>query len=177
MLIFTDGSHSLKPRMSGLGAVIIHNNHEISIGGYSTDCRDNNVAEMAAIAMACKFVKENNYKAKTISIISDSETALRKITRGAFGQDDYEQKCLDYIRDFIIENPKVNFMQVKGHQTDKNKLSYYNRMADAIAGDYRKMGLELERTKPSKRKIKKFKKSNMTNYEPFNIKKHSGWEK
>jgi hypothetical protein len=39
------------------------------------------------------------------------------------------------------------------------------------------MGLELERTKPSKRKIKKFKKSNMTNYEPFNIKKHSGWEK
>ena len=81
------------------------------------------------------------------------------------------------IRDFIIENPKVNFMQVKGHQTDRNKLSYYNRMADAIAGDYRKMGLELERTKPSKRKIKKFKKSNMTNFEPFNIKKHSGWEK
>lgn len=165
MLIFTDGSHSMKPRMSGLGAVIIHNDNEHQIGTYSDKCRDNNVAEMAAIAMACKYVKNNNMQARTITIISDSETALRKITHGALGQDEFERDCLDYIRDFIIENPKVNFMQVKGHQNDGSKLTYYNKIADALAGDYRKLGLELEKTKPSKRKLKKIRKSF---YQSFN---------
>lgn len=165
MLIFTDGSHSMKPRMSGLGAVIIHNDKEHQIGTYSDKCRDNNVAEMAAIAMACKYVKVNNIQARTITIISDSECALRRITHGVFGQDKFEQECLDYIRDFIIENPKVNFMQVKGHQNDNSKLTYYNKMADALAGDYRKLGLELEKTKPSKKKIKKIRKSF---YQSFN---------
>ena len=164
MLVFTDGSHSLKPRVSGLGAVIIYNNQEYCIGTYSEKCRDNNVAEIAAIAMACKYIKNNNFQEKTITIISDSECALRKITQGAFGKDDFEQSCLDYIRDFIIENKKVTFMQVKGHRTDNSKLSYYNRVADALAGDYRKIGLELAKLKTSKKKKKKIHKSFYQNF-------------
>lgn len=165
MLIFTDGSHSIKPRISGLGAVIIDNDKEYQIGAYSDKCRDNNVAEIAAIAMACKYVKANGIQSKTITIISDSECALRRITHRALGEDEFEHNCLDYIKEFIIEYPKVNFMQVKGHQKDNSKLTYYNRVADVLAGDYRKLGLELEKTKPSKKKIKKIRKSS---YQSFN---------
>lgn len=50
MEIFTDGSHSLKPRMSGVGAVILNNGHEHQIGAYTDKCVDNNVAEVVAIA-------------------------------------------------------------------------------------------------------------------------------
>ena len=55
-------------------------------------------------------------------------------------------------------------MQVKGHRTDNSKLSYYNRVADALAGDYRKIGLELAKLKTSKKKKKKIHKSFYQNF-------------
>jgi len=159
MLVFTDASHSPKPRMSGLGAVIILNDKEFKIGSYIKDCRDNNVAEMAAICLACKFIDKNKLQdqCKTITIISDSETALHRITNGTPPQDDFEKYCMDIIDDFLIRNPKVSFMQCKGHVQDGTKLSYYNNIADDIAGDYRRMGLELEKTPNGKKKKKVFK--------------------
>lgn len=58
MEIYTDGSHSLKPRMSGVGAVILNNGKEHQIGGYTDRCADNNVAEVIAIAYAIKYIKD-----------------------------------------------------------------------------------------------------------------------
>lgn len=145
MLIFTDGSFSRKPKMAGLGAIIVHNNNEFVFGGYTNRCEDNNVAEVAAIAMAIKYAKENKLAndSKTITIISDSSYALRKIQMNKAGRDEFEQRCLDYIENFLIEtNKKVNFLQVKGHIHDGTKLSYYNNIADDIAGQYRLYGLE-----------------------------------
>ena len=156
MLIFTDGSHSTKPRMSGLGAVILFNNREHTFGTYTNKCRDNNVAEIAAIAMAVQYIRDNKIvermEDKTITIISDSETALRKINQKSQGQDEFESACLDYIQDFLtLTKKKIKFMQIKGHVHDGTKLSHYNNVADDLAGDYRRIGLELHRTRVSKK--------------------------
>ena len=159
MLVFTDASHSTKPRMSGLGAVLVLDDKEFKVGSYIKDCRDNNVAEIAAICLACKFIDKNNLQnqCKTITIITDSETALHRIVNGTPPRDEFEEYCMKSIDDFLSRNHKVKFMQCKGHTQDGTKLSYYNNMADDIAGDYRRMGLELEKTPNSKKKKKVFK--------------------
>lgn len=146
MEIFTDGSHSLKPRMSGVGAVIISNGREYEIGASTNKCENNNVAEVMAIAFAIKFIKESNIleqcKDKNILIFSDSMYALRKINQKAQGCDEYEQKALDYIQRFQETSKKrVTFFQVKGHIHDGTKLSHYNNIADTLAQDYRYLGL------------------------------------
>lgn len=156
MIIFTDGSHSTKPRMSGLGAVILYKDREHTFGTYTNKCRDNNVAEIAAIAMAVQYIQDNKIvdrmEDKTITIVSDSETALRKINQKSEGQDDFERACLDYIQEFLsFSKKKINFMQIKGHIHDGTKLSHYNNVADDLAGDYRRLGLELQRERTGKK--------------------------
>lgn len=167
MLIFTDGSHSLKPRMSGFGAVLIYKGREHTFGTYSNQCRDNNVAEIAAIAMAVQYIQDNKIvdkmEDKTITIISDSECALRRITQNREGSDEFESNCLNYIQEFLNStNKKITFMQIKGHIHDGTKLSHYNNIADNVAGEYRRLGLELQQEKSKKQKYVKhikFKKS------------------
>jgi len=160
MIIFTDGSHSTKPQMSGFGAVILYKGREHRFGTYSEKCRDNNVAEIAAIAMAIQYIVDNkileSMTDKTITIISDSETALRKITQGTIGNDEFEKMCLENIHSFMSKSKKkIKFMQIKGHIHDGTKLSYYNNDADILAGEYRKLGLELHYANAGKRKKKK----------------------
>lgn len=163
MIIFTDGSHSLKPRMSGFGAVLLYKGREHTFGTYTNKCRDNNVAEIAAIAMAIQYICNNKIvdrmDDKTITIISDSATALRKISQRNKGQDEFESSCLNYIYDFLdFTRKKVKFMQIKGHIHDGTKLSYYNNIADNLAGDYRRLGLELQQEHMNKKHKSKFNK-------------------
>lgn len=146
MEIFTDGSHSLKPRMSGVGAVILNNGYEHQIGAYTDKCVDNNVAEVVAIAFAIKYIKDHkiidNSKDKNLIIYSDSANALRKIRQLSPGKDDFEQTALDFIQDFLqTTSKKVTFFQIKGHVHDGTKLSHYNNIADSLASDYRYLGL------------------------------------
>ena len=160
MIIFTDGSHSTKPQMSGFGAVILYKGREHKFGTYSDKCRDNNVAEIAAIAMSIQYIVDNKILEtmtdKTITIISDSETALRKITQGAIGNDEFEKMCLENIHSFMSKSKKkIEFMQIKGQIHDGTRLSYYNNEADILAGEYRKLGLELHHANAGKRKNKK----------------------
>lgn len=153
MIIFTDGSYSKKPNMGGMGAVILYKEKQISVGCYSKDCKDNNVAEIAAIAMAIRYIKNNkiidSIKDKTVTIISDSTYAIRKLTtNGSIGRDKFEQKCIDYVRNFLIEtNKKVSFLHTKGHVHDGTKLSFYNNIADNIAGEERLKGIQKEQNK------------------------------
>lgn len=157
MIVFTDGSFNPKPQMAGLGAVILNGEQQHTIGCYSTLCTDNNVAEVAAIAMAIQYI--DDYKIaerttdKTLTIISDSQYALHRILNNGDGRSQYEQEMLDYIKKFSKESKlKVHFMQVKGHQNSDDKIHTYNNMADRIAGEYRKIGLEIYRER-SGRKI------------------------
>lgn len=157
MLIFTDGSYSKKPNMCGLGAVILYNNEQIKIGSYNNKCNDNNIAEIAAIALAIHYIKNNNIvnnmSDKTINIISDSSYAVRKLSmRNSYGRDEVEQKYLDYILNFLNEtNKKVSFLLVKGHSKSNDKLSFYNNMADNIAKEERLKGLQLYLRKNKKK--------------------------
>ena len=151
MLIFTDGSYSRKPNMAGLGVVILYRDRQVNIGRYDNRCIDNNVAEIAAIALAIQYIKNNKIidkvKNKTINIISDSSYAIRKLNRiDSNGRDKFEQNCLDFIRNFLDEtNKKVSFLQIKGHTHDGTKYSYYNNIADQIAGEERLKGLERQK--------------------------------
>lgn len=119
MEIFTDGSHSLKPRMSGVGAVILNNGNEHQIGAYTDKCVDNNVAEVVAIAFAIKYIKDHkiidNSKDKNLIIYSDSANALRKIRQLSPGKDDFEQTALDFIQDFLqtTSKKKLHFFKLK----------------------------------------------------------------
>ena len=148
MLIFTDGSFTRKPKMGGMGAVLITDNNKChEFGAYSNKCNDNNVTEIAAIAMAIHYIKQHKVdqksKDKTITIISDSQYAVRKIRQNCEGKDEFEDKCLSYIRNFLEEtNKKVSFLQIKGHVHDNTKFAYYNNVADDVAREYRLKGLE-----------------------------------
>lgn len=158
MLIFTDGSYSRKPNMAGLGVVILYRDKQINIGRYDNRCTDNNVAEVAAIALAIQYIKNNKIvdkiKDKTINIISDSSYAIRKINRrDSNGKDVFEQNCLGFIRNFLDEtNKKVSFLQIKGHIHDGSKYSYFNNIADQIAGEERLNGIERQRMFINKKK-------------------------
>lgn len=158
MLIFTDGSYSRKPNIAGLGVVILYRDKQINIGRYDNRCTDNNVAEVAAITLAIQYIKNNKIvdkiKDKTINIISDSSYAIRKINRrDSNGKDVFEQNCLDFIRNFLDEtNKKVSFLQIKGHIHDGSKYSYFNNIADQIAGEERLNGIERQRMFINKKK-------------------------
>ena len=163
MIIFTDGSFSPKPNMAGLGAVILINDREHHFGTYDNRCRDNNVAEIAAISMAVQYIQQHKIDqrddVKSITIISDSQCALNRITQRHTGNDEFESACLEQIFDFIDHSRKrVNFMQIKGHVHDGTKLAYYNNEADILAGEYRQLGLELHYANGGKKnkKAKKF---------------------
>jgi ribonuclease HI len=105
MIIFTDGSFSPKPNIAGFGAVLLINDRQYSFGTYDNRCVDNNVAEVGAIAMALQYVKEHKIdkrdEVKSISIISDSAYALRKISNRLEGKDEFEQSCLNLIYEFL----------------------------------------------------------------------------
>ena len=156
MEIFTDGSHSVKPQISGIGAVVINNKKEYYIGCYTSKCVDNNVAEVIAIAFAIKFIKDNKIfdksKDKNVIIYSDSQYAIRKIMQNSNGRDEIEQKALNYIQEFInYSHKKIHFFQIKGHTHDGTKLSYYNNIADEIAGEQRLYGLSKILSKKTKK--------------------------
>lgn len=163
MIIFTDGSFSTKPDIAGLGAVILIDDKEHRFGTYDNRCRDNNVAEIAAISMALQYVKHHKIDTrddvKTITIISDSQCALNRISNRCKGNDEFESACLEQIFDFLDTSKKrVSFMQIKGHVHDGTKLAYYNNEADMLAGEYRQLGLELHYSNVGKKnkKAKKF---------------------
>ncbi len=159
MLVFTDGSHSRKPKMSGMGAVLIVSDKVHSFGAYTNKCSDNNVAEIAAIAMAIQYIKDfkiaDRSTDKTINIMTDSSYAIHRLKYGTEGRDEFEKKCLKYIRDFLVEtDKKVSFLHIKGHIHDGTKYSYYNNVADEIAGDYRRLGLEKQQVYINQKKNK-----------------------
>ena len=146
MLIFTDASFGYKPNMAGVGAIIIDQSKEYHIGAYTNNCRDNNIAEIAAIAFALKYVADNQIsdksKDKTLTVITDSSYAIQRINNKSPARSEFEDYCLKYISEFMKHTKlKVKFMQIKGHTHDNTKFSYFNNMADEIAGQYRYLGI------------------------------------
>lgn len=145
MFVFTDGSFSSDPKMSGFGFLIIDKKDNIYCeGGYSQRCVDNNVAEVLAVEKALKYI--DDYKLtkksgdKTINIITDSRHVLKHLDD--LRQNDYETELFDNIRDLRYKY-KINFFHIKGHNNNNdNKLAYYNNIVDAIAKEQRLLGLE-----------------------------------
>lgn len=146
MLVFTDGSFSRKPNAAGAGFVIVSSDGKqiMSNGCYSYKCENNNVAEILAIATALKYIhKKQINENKTLEIITDSDYARHRISNRFISNNKFENKLLTYIYDFIDNYPKpINIVLVKGHVHDGTKLSFYNNIADAIAGEYRHIALE-----------------------------------
>lgn len=153
MIIFTDASYSLQTNASGFGFVILDKRFEFKAGNYSLKCKNNNIAEIGAIAEALKYCEDYNLfkatKDKTLTIISDSKYSVNKIQKKIPADDTLEAKYLEDIHKSLDKcKLKVNIFQIKGHQGDRDKFSYYNELADEIASSYRYLGeMELEKIK------------------------------
>lgn len=146
MMIFTDGSFSNQPKMCGIGIIVLDGKKKYEFGAYTEKCKDNNIAEIYAIAYALKQISENRiFKEnadKHLIIMTDSMYAVNKIKNNQLGRDELEQKALDYIQYTIKQSKKtVSLFQMKGHTNDNTKLGYYNNLADQLANDYRFHGL------------------------------------
>lgn len=153
MIIFTDASYSSQTKVSGYGFVILDKDFDYKAGNYSFEPRDNNVAEVSAIAEALEFCQKNGVfrrtKDKTLTIITDSKVAVRRILMEIPGVDSFEQAKLNKIKEILGKvKLKTTIFQIKGHgkENDGGKFGYYNEVCDAIAGDYRYIG-EIEKEK------------------------------
>ena len=144
MLVFTDASFSRKPPISGCGIVILDkNNNEIQLGASSRKCKNNNIAEVLSIAIALDFINRNKKRfedEKTITIVTDSKYAIDHLNQHIYNND-YEQELYDYINTCRCQM-NIKFFHIKGHVHDGTKFSYYNNIADMIAGDKRLEELE-----------------------------------
>lgn len=151
MLIFTDASFSSSTNVSGFGFAIIDKKFNYNAGNYSFRCKDNNVAEVGAIAEALRFGKQMNIfnltNDRTLTIISDSKVALQRILTRTPTTEAEEQFINEIYNNLSkIKKLKVTFIQIKGHTKGTDKFSYYNDIADCIAKDYRYLG-EIELTR------------------------------
>lgn len=159
MLVFTDGSFSRKPNVAGAGFVIVSSDGKLitSEGCYSYKCENNNIAEILAIATALKYINKKQIgENKTIEIVTDSDYARHKISNRFVSNNKFENKLLTYIYNFIDNYPKsINIILIKGHVHDGTKLSFYNNIADAIAGEYRHVALEKYKETQRYRNIKR----------------------
>lgn len=146
MEIYTDGSHTRKPRISGVGVVILDRGKEFRVGAFSNKCLDNNVAEIMGVAFAIKYICDKHIvdktRSKNITIFTDSEYVIHKLRYNTPPKDEFEESMIDYIQDFMYNTrKKVTMFQIKGHVHDGTKISFYNNLADKIAKYYRLIGL------------------------------------
>lgn len=144
MLIFTDASFSRKPPISGCGAVILDkNNKETHISASSRKCKNNNIAEVLSVAIALDYINRNEEQfkdEKTITIVTDSKYVIDHLNQHIYNNE-YEQELYDYINICRCQM-NINFFHIKGHVHDGTKFSYYNDLADLIAGEKRLEELE-----------------------------------
>lgn len=171
MLIFTDASYDSNNKIAGFGYVIITSDREFRAGGFALYCKDNNVAEVGAIAAALKFCQSQKLFQKsndqTLTILTDSRTAENRINRNFDGSDDLEQGYLKYINYALSRIPmQCRVMQIKGHSDDGSKFSQYNQLADWIASDYLYLGQIEKKSLSTPREV--------INYPAIKAKKHKG---
>lgn len=150
MIIFTDASYSNATKVAGFGFVVIDNDREFRAGNFCIDCKDNNIAEVGAIASALEYCEKlkifNQSKDKTLTIITDSRCAESRILMDSEGKEEQEKKWLSRIKEILRKSKKkVRILQIKGHsEADQSKFSVYNALTDWIASDYRYLG-EIEK--------------------------------
>ena len=159
MLVFTDASFSRKPPISGCGIVILDkHDREFQVSTSSRKCRNNNIAEVLSVAVALDYINRNEEQfkdEKTITIVTDSKYVIDHLNQHVYNND-YEQQLYDYINICRCQM-NINFFHIKGHVHDGTKFSYYNGIADEIAGEKRLEELEkyqLECNKIISKKIK-----------------------
>lgn len=140
MMVFTDASFSKKPPVSGCGIIILDKNNKVHrVGSSSRECRNNNVAEVWAIASAINFITKNKQKLfeddKTITLLTDSEYALVHMDSDVHN-DEYEKQLYTYINEARAKY-NIKFFHIKGHVHNGTKLHFYNNQADELAKEMR----------------------------------------
>lgn len=116
----------------------------MTYGQYIGDNTTNNIAELNAIWKSLRLVK---HLKMPVRIYSDSEYAIRSITKSWNGKKNTE--LIEEVTQYIKNYPwPIEFVKVKGH----NGL-IYNQYADSIASWF------LNEKKKSKHKKKKAKSS------------------
>ena len=142
--VYTDGACSRNgssKAMAGLGIFFKDDdprNTSKRIDGKQT----NNTAELSAIIETYNLIKDDILYGKEISIVSDSNYAIRCVT--SYGtkceqkswKDDIPNKELVKIAYELYKNtPNVHFLHVMAHTTSTDIHSYGNENADRLANE------------------------------------------
>jgi ribonuclease HI len=140
--VYTDGSclhNGFKNAMAGIGIFFgpkDPRNVSKTIEGKQT----NNTAELTALVEAYSILQEDIQKGMPLTIVSDSEYAIRCVT--SYGKKCEEQGWPDIPNKNLVQRafglyrdkPNVQFMHVKAHTGKKDIHSIGNANADQLAG-------------------------------------------
>ncbi|MCF7910847.1 MAG: ribonuclease HI [Melioribacteraceae bacterium] len=123
--VYTDGACSGNPGKAGIGVVIIYQDNTIEkISQYIGDNQTNNIAELTAILVALRTIKDKTCK---VIIHSDSLYSINVLTGKSNAN---KNRDLIKIINLQLNNFKspVEFVKVPAHSNDK-----YNNIADNLA--------------------------------------------
>ena len=132
--IYTDGACSGNPGVGGWCAILMYNNHQKIVSGYSK-YTTNNRMELFAIIQGLASLTQPCI----VNLYSDSAYAINALTNGWIdnwksngwkSSDKKEIKNIDLWKDLSLkcQPHKVNFFKVKGHSDNE-----WNNKCDEVA--------------------------------------------
>ena len=121
--IYCDGAFSSLRQLGGWAIVVIRNGEKIHSSFFPISGGTNNTAEIQAVLEAINWAKENNYN--NLTILTDSMYVIGTASKGW-----KRNKNIELLAnlDKAMENLKIEFKHVKGHEGNK-----WNELCDALA--------------------------------------------
>lgn len=124
--IYTDGAYSSLRNQGGCGVVILKNEQVIKTFSKCYMQTTNNRMEILAVILGLSMIRN----AETINIITDSQYVIGCASKGWKRNKNTDLWKLYDEQKIRLENTKIKFQHVKGHNGDK-----YNSMCDKLAVD------------------------------------------
>lgn len=132
--IFTDGSYRSSKNRMGIGVIWLKNGEKVYQYSKGIKGGTNNIAELSAIYVALRSIKNN---INSLVIYSDSEYSIGCITNEAWKPKKNIQ-LIQTIKNQLIETQKlvstpIEFVHVRGHQKDTSEFTKWNNLVDNLA--------------------------------------------
>ncbi len=123
---YCDGSCKPNPGLSAVGLVILKDDEVLVSEGVFIGDGTNNIAELTAVELVLKNLKELNLQNEEIEISTDSQYAIGLFTKNWKAK--MNTALVNKIRQDLTHFPKLTFCWVRGHNGD-----YYNEVVDRLA--------------------------------------------
>ena len=124
--VYTDGAYSSSRNQGGWSYVVLYKNQLIKKEFGGVKATTNNRMEILAVILGLSMIRN----AETINIITDSQYVIGCASKGWKRNKNTDLWKLYDEQKIRLENTKIKFQHVKGHNGDK-----YNSMCDKLAVD------------------------------------------